>query len=157
MNTFHKMLVAYRNGIKNPYKAYRASREGGIPFYVMCAVLEKESAGGENVFGHDPTIFVGAGRVTKNKYLAYKRQRQAGGGMQGVGPMQLTWWEFQDLADKRGGCWKPYINMVVGAEILHKYWNQTGNWERVGTKWNGSPDYGRDLFLKIDKWRRLFS
>jgi hypothetical protein len=38
--------------------------------------------------------------------------------MQGVGPVQLTWWEFQDEADRRGGCWKPAINMEVGFERL---------------------------------------
>ena len=136
--------------------ALRASQEAGIPFAVMCAVLEKESAGGDNVFGHDPTIFVGAGRVTKKKYLAYLAQRKRTGKMQGVGPMQLTWWEFQDEADRRGGCWKPYVNMLVGAEILITYWNQYGDWKKVGTRWNGSEVYGADLAVKIQKWRNLF-
>lgn len=157
MNTFQKMLVAYKNGINNPYMALRAAQAAGLPFSVMCAVLEKESNGGDNVFGHDPTIFVGAGKVTKSKYLEYKKQRQAGKGMQGVGPMQLTWWEFQDRADARGGCWKPYINMQVGAEILVAYWNQYGNWEKVGTKWNGSSVYGKDFAAQVDKWKKLFS
>lgn len=156
MNTFQKMLVAYKNGINNPYMALRASQKAGLPYAVMCAVLEKESAGGDNVFGHDPTIFQGAGKVTKSKYLAYLAERKRTGKMQGVGPMQLTWWEFQDEADRRGGCWKPHINMVVGAELLHKYWNIYGNWEKVGTVYNGSADYGRDFAAKLLKWRLLF-
>lgn len=157
MNTFQKMLAAYKNGINNPYMAYRAAKDAGLPFSVMCAVLEKESAGGDNVFGHDPTIFSGAGKVTKAKYLAYKKQRQAGNGMQGVGPMQLTWWEFQDRADERGGCWKPYINMVVGAEILKSYWDQYANWQKVGERWNGAASYGVDLEAKVKKWREILS
>ena len=61
-------------------------------------MLQKESGGGSNVFGHDPTIFVGAGTVTRAKYLEYKRQRVASGNtlMQGVGPTPA------DLLDAAG-------------------------------------------------------
>jgi hypothetical protein len=157
MNTFQKMLVAYNNGINNPYLVYKVSKEQGVPYAVLCAFLEQESNGGDNVFGHDPTIFVGAGKVTKAKYLEYKKQRQAGKGMQGVGPMQLTWWEFQDRADALGGCWKPYNNMTVGAQLLHSYWNQLGSWEKVGTKYNGSPTYGKQIAARIEKWKGLLN
>lgn len=160
MNAFMKMLVAYQNGIKNPYRAFRVSKETGLPYAVLCAILEKESAGGANVFGHDGGATgwaSGWGRVTKRKYLRYKRGRQAGKGMQGVGPMQLTWWEFQDRADERGGCWKPYVNMVVGSEILHNYWNRYGNWKQVGERWNGAAEYGEDLAAKIREWRERFN
>lgn len=155
MNKLEKMLVAQRNGIKIPYTAMRAADEAGLPYAVMCAVLEKESYGGMNVFGHDPTIFVGAGKVTKKKYLEYKRQRQAGKGMQGVGPMQLTWWEFQDRADALGGCWKPYYNCLVGAQLLSTYWNQYADWVKVGERYNGAREYGVDLAKRIEKWRNL--
>ena len=69
----------------------------------------QETSGGANIFGHDTTIFAGAGEVTKSKYLAYKKQRgpKGEGGMQGVGPLQLTFFTLQDEADDRGGCWKP--------------------------------------------------
>ena len=46
-------------------------------------MLIKESGGGKNVFGHDPTIFVGAGTVTKAKYLEYKKRRVASGNKRG--------------------------------------------------------------------------
>lgn len=155
MSKLKKLIAASRHGIKRPYQAMRAADEVGLPFEVMCAVLEKESYGGKNIFGHDPTIFVGAGRVTKKKYLAYKKQRQAGRGMQGVGPMQLTWWEFQDRADALGGCWKPYNNMLVGARLLSEYYKQTKSWKEVGRRYNGAEAYGVDLVAKINKWREL--
>lgn len=166
MNTFQKMLVAYQNGIENPYAAYRAAQDAGIPFAVMCAFLEKESAGGKNIFGHDreadgtPRPFYGAGKVTKKKYLAYKKERDAflpRRRMQGVGPMQLTWWEFQDRADWLGGSWKPYVNMLVGAEIISDYWDHERDWAKVGERYNGRASYGEDLVTKIEKWRGLLN
>jgi hypothetical protein len=95
-----------------PVRCLLAARKTGLPLSLGCALLLQESGGGANVFGHDPTIFTGAGTVTKQKYLAYKAQR-GHTKMQGVGPCQLTWWEFQDEADKRGGCWRPLVNMQV--------------------------------------------
>jgi len=165
MNTFEKMLAAYKAGINDPYTALRAAQSAGIPFSVMCAFLEKESNGGDNVFGHDreadgtPRPFYGAGQVTKAKYLAYKKERDAIPGkrrMQGVGPMQLTWWEFQDRADARGGCWKPLVNMTVGAELVKAYWDEYHDWAKVGERYNGRASYGADLVVRIKKYRSLF-
>lgn len=151
------MVKAFANGIKYPYQTMKAADEAGVPFYVLCAFLEQETAGGANVFGHDPTIFVGAGRVTKKKYLDYLAQRKKTGKMQGVGPMQLTWWEFQDRADALGGAWKPYNNILVGAQILKEYKDNGLTWQQVATKYNGSSDYGTAVAYKILKWKTLLS
>lgn len=154
------MVRAYTNGIKVPYQAMKASDATGVPFHVLCAFLEQESSGGENVFGHDPTIFAGAGRVTKKKYLAYKKQRDADlthRKMQGVGPMQLTWYEFQDRADLLGGCWRPYINILVGAQLLKEYKDSGKTWAEVATRYNGSSDYGKEVAYKITKWKSKLS
>lgn len=74
----------------NSLRIIREARRAGIAISLGFALIEHES-GGKNIFGHDPTIYVGAGDVTKAKYLAYKRQRGSSGrgGMQGVGPCQL--------------------------------------------------------------------
>jgi len=159
MNRLQKILKARANGIKIPYRAMLASEKTGLPFPALCAVLEKESAGGMNVFGHDPTIYAGAGTVTKEKYLAYKARRgpQGRGGMQGVGPMQLTWYSYQDQADAIGGCWKPLPNMIVGARLLKSYWDASHNWVTVGTRYNGAVSYGQDLAAKVRKWENLLS
>jgi hypothetical protein len=109
-----------RVGIKMPFRMLAAAHKTAIPPSLAASVLMQETSGGANVFGHDPTIFAGAGKVTKAKYSAYKKQRgpKGHGGMQGVGPLQLTFYAFQDEADERGGCWKPYVNMLVGFEHL---------------------------------------
>ena len=118
--------------------AHRATRAADIPFYVGCAFLVQETGGGRNVFGHDPTVFAGAGKVTREKYLAYKHVRQHTGEMQGVGPMQLTWWSYQDRADRLGGAWRPYPNMLVGFRQLAALHDATGSWRAAAHDYNGS-------------------
>lgn len=107
-------------------EAHRA----GVPLEVACAILMQETGGGRNAWGHDPTIFVGGydarhnihygETVTEAAYRAYLAQRgPAGhGGMQGVGPCQLTYFAFQDEADREGGCWQPRFNIRVGFRYL---------------------------------------
>jgi len=60
----------HAGGIVHPKVTIAEAQHAGLRLAVACAMLEKETAGGHNVFGHDPTIFVGAGKVTKAKYLA---------------------------------------------------------------------------------------
>lgn len=167
MNTLTKIRTAKKNGILYPYRAHRAAKNAGIPFWVMCAFLEQESSGGMNVFGHDNSIFAGAGEVTKKKYLLYKseRDRKSYRRMQGVGPMQLTWWEYQDLADHQGGCWNIYVNMLTGAEILRGHYEvgktyrdtEIGRWRYAAYKYNGAQSYVDSIAPKFDKWRGLLT
>ena len=133
------------------------AKRAGLRLPLACALLEKESGGGRNVFGHDPTIFVGAGEVTRAKYAEYKRRRVASGNrmMQGVGPCQLTWWEFQDTADREGGCWRPEINMRVGFRHLAALIKAHGEADGA-RRYNGSGEaaeaYSRDLLAKARTW-----
>lgn len=151
-----QLYTAYRNGIHNAYGAARVADDVGLPLYAAYALLEKES-GGRNIFGHDPTIFAGAGRVTKRKYLEYRAMRDRTGKSQGVGPCQLTWRGFQNKADALGGCWIPKYNMQVGFGLLKEYHDTTGSWQAAGTKYNGSPEYGRDFATRVEKWRKRFA
>ena len=77
--------------VLRPQAVVEEAKRAGLRLALACALLEKESGKGRNVFGHDPTIFVGAGEVTRAKYREYKRRRVASGNrqMQGVGPCQL--------------------------------------------------------------------
>ena len=137
--------------------AHRATRAADIPFYVGCAFLLQETDGGRNVFGHDPTVFAGAGRVTRAKYLAYKHTRQRTGEMQGVGPMQLTWSTYQDRADRLGGAWKPYPNMLVGFRHLAALHHATGTWTRAAHDYNGggamADAYAAQMSQRLDRMR----
>ena len=105
-------------GMRMPVRTYLAARATGLSLPLGCAVLMQETGGGINEFGHDPTIFVGAGTVTKAKYLAYRAERDRTGKCQGVGPMQLTSKGYQDAADTDGGCWRPLVNIRQGFAVL---------------------------------------
>lgn len=132
-----RVEAARKAGCDMADTALRATRDAEIPYYVGCAFLQQETDGGENVFGHDPTVFSGAGKVTRAKYLAYKRVRERTGEMQGVGPMQLTWYSYQDRADRLGGAWKPYPNMLVGFRHLAALREATGSWTDAAYEYNG--------------------
>jgi hypothetical protein len=119
------------------------AKHADIPVSLGFALIEQESAF-TNVWGHDPapnggTSHLGGRTVTKAAYLAYKQRRgsRGQGGMQGVGPAQLTWYEFQDQADRLGGCWKPACNIAVSFKHLGKLIDARGT--RAGlVAYNGS-------------------
>ncbi len=130
----------------------------GLPLSYGLALVEKET-GFRNVFGHDPTSSIPVSwrgsRVTRAKYRVYKAARKRGRGMQGVGPVQLTWFAFQDQADAVGGCHKPYPNLVVGFRLLASLINQHGKEAGAGA-FNGTGPaaeaYGRDWVHKQAAW-----
>jgi hypothetical protein len=144
-------------GIVHPQVTVAEAQHAGLRLAIACAMLEKETSGGHNVFGHDPTIFVGAGKVTKAKYLAYKQQRVASGNkrMQGVGPCQLTWYEFQDEADREGGCWRPEINIRVGFRRLAaniKLHGEADGARRYNGTGKAAEAYSADLLRRAAAW-----
>ena len=147
-------------GLVAPRTTVREAKRAGLALELACALLEKESSGGRNVYGHDPTIFVGAGTVTRANYGEYKRRRIASGNrlMQGVGPCQLTWWELQDAADAQGGCWHPEVNMRVGFKHLATLVKRYGASEGA-RRYNGSGEaavaYSRDLMVRARRWEAL--
>lgn len=113
----HKLV---QRGFQNAVDLVLASDKAGLPLSLACSVTMQES-GGANEFGHDPTTSIPdrwkGSKVTWAKYHYYKLRRSRYG-MQGVGPMQLTWWATQDQADHMGGCHKPYYNFFVGFKAL---------------------------------------
>lgn len=159
-----------RFGVKYPKMTVAEARRAKLPISYALAFLEKESSGkdhdgsakiGLNLFGHDAVPNpVKGGFVTKARYREYLRHRKAGRGMQGVGPCQLTWWEFQDMADREGGCWKPDANMRVGFAVAKRLIAQHG---KLGgaMRYNGTgpaaQQYARDWAAKQAKWHRLLT
>ncbi len=113
-------------GMLMPVRTLMACRKTGLPVALGCSILTQETGGGRNEYGHDPTIFVGAGAVTEANYHAYLALRNKTGKAQGVGPVQLTYPGYQDAADKAGGCWKPLVNITVGFGILAHNVRQDG-------------------------------
>lgn len=112
-------------GLARPQLAVEEAANVGLPLAIALVLLEEASAGrdeegsprfGLNVFGDDPDSDnpIRGGFVTFERYEEYLEHRRAGRGMQGVGPMQVRWHAFQDLADRMGGCWEPRYSMRVG-------------------------------------------
>lgn len=158
-----------RHGIVYPVRAILAAREAGIQLSLACAILEQETAGGHNIWGHDPTIYIGGWRdsrgrvhheVTKASYLAYKHKRGTTR-MQGVGPCQLTWWTTQDEADRLGGCWRPGINMKVGFGALAQNIAHYHDLRKGVKAYNGvgpaADRYATQVLAKKDKWHRILT
>lgn len=151
--------IAKRHGMQNPYIAADEANRAKLPYAIAYALMEQETGNGANIFGHDPTIFVGAGVVTKDKYLAYKRAR-GHTRMQGVGPIQLTWWATQDAADKLGGCWRPRFNLRVGFSTLAALIRANGRvlgCERYNGSGPAAVAYSKSLRSKIAKWNALLN
>jgi hypothetical protein len=153
-----------RLGLKYPRTTVQEARRVGLPLSYALAFLEKESSGhdsagpafGLNLFGSDPVANpVKGGVVTHARYAEYLRNRRAGRGMQGVGPLQLTWFALQDMADHMGGCDKPRFNMRVGFAQAKGLIRQHG--KRDGARrWNGSGPaaerYAADWLVKQQHW-----
>lgn len=156
-------VKAKRYGARYALRIVLEARRAGIPVSLGFALIEQESAF-RNVFGHDPSIFRGAGDVTRRKYLAYKRQRgrRGQGGMQGVGPAQLTYYAFQDSADKIGGCWQPKHNIRVAftdlAAMIRTWGRRTGlgvyNAGLAGWRAGRGAEYADEVLSKYDRWHK---
>lgn len=145
--------------IVRPAEVIELAAPAGLELAAAAVLLEKESAGGHNVWGHDGSDTGGLYRkgspVTREAYERWKPHRGALGS-QGVGPCQLTWPPFQDRADSRGGCWDWRINVLVGFEILADLIGRYG--ARSGfRRYNGSGPaadrYAADAMLRFDRWR----
>jgi hypothetical protein len=151
-------LRARKAGARYARIIVQEAKREGVPLSLAFAICEQET-GFRNVFGHDPTIFMGAGEVTKKKYLAYKAQRGTTR-MQGVGPMQLTWWSTQDLADKEGGCWRPRCNIRIGLRTLRQNIASKGIHAGVAA-YNGSgaaaERYAASVLEKQARWHRILT
>lgn len=144
-------------GFKRPRRTVAATHKAGLPLSYALATLKMESYNGSNVFGHDATSSIPdrwkGKRVTYIRYKWYKRHRNQGA--QGVGPTQLTYPGFQDIADKQGGCWRAYINMVVGFGIIKNLTDSKGK-QAGASKYNGTGPaaeaYGRSWVA----WQKLY-
>jgi len=147
--------VMRQNGIVKPAETLRVSREVELALPLACALLEQESSGGHNVFGHDNVRNpIKGGNVTKARYLEYKRYRELGLGSNGVGPTQLTWSGYQDRADELGGCWVYDVNLRVGFAVLCAHIRQRGVYHGYWD-YNGREAYARQVMPKVLKWQAL--
>jgi hypothetical protein len=139
-----------------PSLTIEAAVKAKIPRSRGLALVQTET-NFRNVYGHDPTIFAGAGQVTEHNYARYKRERGRTQ-MQGVGPCQLTWWELQDRADRMGGCWRPEVNMLVGLSWLREQCRRLGVGPGIAS-YNGTgaaaQAYSRTVRRRERQWKKV--
>lgn len=148
---------------------YAVGQDGPSGFMLasVCATVQDES-GGRNIFGGDPWDSEAYPRgaalpeawheqpVTRYKYTLYKMRRNRGMQPNGVGPGQLTSTSLQVEAEKAGGCWKPYPNLVVSFHYLKQLFMITGSAEFGYQRYNGSGPaalaYGSRLMGLRAQW-----
>lgn len=145
--------------IVNPDGVVRIAAAAGLELAAAAALLQMESGGGRNVWGHDGVqtggAYVKGAAVTREAYEAYLKIRDRLGS-QGVGPTQLTYGPFQDRADRLGGCWRWDVNCRVGfeilAELIGRYGIQTG-FQRYNGSGPAAVAYGQRAVRLYDGWR----
>lgn len=146
-------------GIVRPAEVIEIAAQTGLSIDLAAALLEQESGGGHNVWGHDGVntggIYVKGSAVTKEAYLAYKARRSELGS-QGVGPTQLTWAGYQDQADNLGGAWDWRNNVRVGFSALVALIKVHGQADGI-RRYNGSGPaaerYRDQVLARAKKWR----
>lgn len=128
-------------GILRADDVVAACRVAGLDVAYAAVLLVKESAGGRNVWGSDGVdtggAYVKGAAVTPDAYARYRGLVEAKRiGRQGVGPCQLTAADFQQQADRLGGCYRWEINVKIGFSLLAAHIARFG--ERDGFKaYNG--------------------
>lgn len=150
--------VLAAHGILRAAEVVQLAREAGLDLAAAATMLEKESSGGHNVFGHDNVktngIYQKGAPVTKEVYLKYKAARQRKEiGPQGVGPTQLTLPAFQDRADAAGGTFDWTVNITVGFQILAEEIQQNGGFHGGFRAYNGTEAYAVDAMQKLAVWQ----
>jgi hypothetical protein len=153
-----KQAIAREHGLVNVGAIWRASAKANVPFYVACALMEKES-GGRNVYGHDQGGALSGflDDVDKSNYrvfewLVFKK----GYTSNGVGPAQITYRGFfTDMVNKGLRPWVPYDNILYGLMVLKSHYDLNHSWQDAGTKYNGALAYGVDFAAKVEKWKAL--
>jgi len=145
----------------HPYRLVRAARRARVTIPTACALVTMETGNGANVYGHDPVptggCYAKGGKVTRANYRCYKHFRGTSH-MQGVGPCQLTWYGYQDQADKAGGCWHPFFNMAIGFGILREHHRANGgDLRRAFVQYNGAGAAAVDYGQRAMNWRGTWS
>lgn len=154
-----RLGIARDFGLQNVAAIANASEQANVPFAVACALIEKES-GGRNVYGHDEGGALAGfpGTCNEDNYeVFWWMVFQKGMKSNGVGPAQITSKGLlQQMADDRLDPWFPLHNIFFGLTLLKQFKQTTGSWEGAGTRYNGSPEYGKDLARKIEQWQERF-
>lgn len=168
--SLRRRLIARKYGLKNVWWIAKACREADVPFYVACALFEKES-GGRNVYGHDVGGALSGFEKPVNRYnweVFRWLVLDQGHTSNGVGPAQITYAGPKRSNGTRDGGffrqmeaeglrpWVAYDNMLFGLRLLAAHKDAEGSWTAAGRRYNGAEAYGVDLDRKIQVWKQRF-
>lgn len=141
-------------------------RAAGVPFFVACALFQKES-GGRNIYGNDPggALAGFSGEVTHDNFEVFEwLVFEKGVPSNGVGPAQITYKGYFTAMHATGlRPWEPADNMLFGLDLLAANHKATGTWEAAAARYNGGPkpnafaqSYGKDLVARANVFREAF-
>lgn len=147
------------------------NEEGRLDLADACALVDHESAGGQNIFGCDfgstwtfeaPFCNV---EVTAERIQALLNNIAAGGGQNGVGLTQLTSVGFVHEAERRGGAHLPEHQCSVGFEYLKSLVDDLGYMYGIAA-YNAGPGnaslgisngyYGK-IQARRETWKQLLA
>jgi Transglycosylase SLT domain len=147
------------------------NEEGRLDLADACALVDHESAGGQNIFGCDfgsqwtfepPYCNV---EVTAERVQALLSNIEAGGGQNGVGLTQLTSVNLVREAERRGGAHLPEHQCSVGFEYLKSLVDDLGYMYGIAA-YNAGPGnaslgisngYYSKIQARREKWKELLA
>jgi soluble lytic murein transglycosylase-like protein len=133
-----------------------AARKHKVRYALAFAMFDQESSF-EVIYGHDAGGLNPGERVTEENYLRFRAEvvRRQGGGANGVGLGQVTWWTY--IRD-HAGLWKPkvqvYLATSIFADLVHRLGEFTGAGAYNGGEGNPNEDYAREVLERANDWRR---
>lgn len=150
-----------RMGIQKPFLTVAALRRADIKPQTAVALLRKESGGGRHVFGHDHGSNLPDRPPYSGHNVTERRARLlfASPFSNGVAETQLTSKSFVETARRRGGEWRPLINMWTGFEHLGNLIRAHGV-QHGAARYNGGDSplgesngaaYGRDFVTQRNR------
>jgi len=161
--TAAQIAKAKATGLKNVDAIAAASNKSGCPFYLACAMIQRES-NGKNVYGHDQggalAGFPGEvelGNWDVFRWLVFDKGQTSNG----VGPAQLTYKGFFTDMEKEGlKPYQPSDNILYGVHLLFRYYRDArktlgvrDSIKKAGTKYNGASAYGDGLLEMALEWK----
>lgn len=160
MTVTEQQIQAAQNYLINVPALAAACDRYGLPFYVACTILDKETDG-RNIYGHDRGGAMSGPsslnvEVTEANYRQFRKLIDAGKTSNGVGPMQITWKGYFPDMEKQGlKPWIPADNILYGVSILARTWQSSrGSVYAVGKAYNGNASYGTSAAALALVWKR---
>lgn len=148
------------HGIVHPQITNTASANTGLSLASACAMLEMETAGGNNEFGSDPGNPVHGGWVNEDRYKLMRHYVAEGYPSQGVGPCQLTSVGLLNEADARGGSWQVEPNMIIGFTFLRQLqaeFGEQGGFQHYNGSGPAAVAYGQRSMALREQWQQLIN